>query len=191
MPPSKAAAGAISRSSRRRGGSTSTSTALGQLAEKVGPLFELPCALGAAAAGAPAAAEEAMSAYGRALGLAYVLTEEQRALRHLEPQPTSVLAADLSRGVLSIPILLAARRPALHDAMSSLLARRPIDHRWLALVMQDGDVGGSVIAMAESHAQNAKKALTSLPHAPHRVALERIADYSVTREIIASQFEMP
>jgi geranylgeranyl pyrophosphate synthase len=165
--------------------------ALGHLADKAAPLFELPCVLGAVAGGAGAAVEEAMSSYGRGLALAFALTEEQRALLHLEPQPTSVLAADLSRGVLSIPILLAARRPALHEAMRSLLACRPIDHELLGIVSQDGEIGSSIISMAESCAQNAKKALESLPRAPHRFALERLADYSVTREIIGSQLEMP
>jgi geranylgeranyl reductase family protein len=165
--------------------------ALEHLADKAAPLFELPCVLGAVAAGAGPAEVDAMRCYGRALALAFTLTEEQRALLGVDAQPTSALAADLSRGVLGIPILLASSLPGTRQAMTSILAHQPVDRQLLAKLIRDSDSDRRVVAMAESHAQSAREALSLLPREPHRLALERIADYSVSREINEPVFEMP
>ena len=98
--------------------------AVAQLADKVAPLFELPCVLGAAAAGAPTALQDAMAAYGHALGLAFVLTDEYLDVTGVETPP-SVFTSDLSRGVLGIPVLFAARDTTLRADILRVLEQRP------------------------------------------------------------------
>ena len=155
--------------------------AINHLADKASPLFELPCVLGAVAAGGGPTAAEAMRAYGRNLALAYTLTEELQALDYNEFQPISAMASDLSRGILSIPVLCIWRRPELRQEMQALLNHRPVDRRALASLASGGKGDEIVISMARGYAESAYRALAPLPLSTARSALERIAAYTVER----------
>ena len=153
-----------------------------QMADRIAPLFVLPCTLGAAVAGAPPVVVTALGEYGRALGLLFACGEELLALTERPVQAMAVLASDLTRRLAGLPLLYAAElAPA---RVASALNANPPDRAALAALVAQPAVQTRMAAEMAMHAHAAGMALHGLPttaaatalHALVRHGLERVAD---------------
>lgn len=138
-------------------------------------LFRLPCEIGAELAGADDLTG-ALADYGEHLGLAYLLTEEDRALN--APPGSSVLASDFSAGIFSVPVLRAAAHRGYRPGDPGRL--NPIEFR--EQLRAAGALAGCA-DLACHHRDEAHASLRALPPSPVRRALAALADYAVTRTI--------
>lgn len=151
-----------------------------------GTLGELPCRLGSSLSGVGQAQVEALSAYGRMLGVCYEVTEELRALEGQATQFGVTAEAMLRDGDYPLAVILALRsNGAGADELRELLARRPIPaadiERALELV-RGGDATARASTVAEAYASRARKALADLPDTPARTAFNRLTSYALTRQ---------
>jgi geranylgeranyl pyrophosphate synthase len=150
---------------------------------KTATLFELPCRLGARLSAADPAHVEALSQYGRDLGIAFQLVDD---LLDLVGDPAVLgkpTGSDLRQGVFSHAVLLAVRRQP-KGRLAELLRRADLTAeeagRAVALVSDSGAVD-STVELAGRYADQAARALAALPDRPARAALRAIADQVVAR----------
>lgn len=111
---------------------------------KTAALFRSACELGAATAGVPPAERGALIAYGERLGLAFQIVDD---LLDIVGDPSvtgKVLGTDLSEGVFTMPVLLAAARD---PELAERLARGERDlARVLPLLRESGALRDSLDA---------------------------------------------
>jgi heptaprenyl diphosphate synthase len=153
------------------------------LNKKFATMFELPCILGAQISGATWASKP-LADYGRNLGVAYVLTEDVLLVASPEGKVGSALASDLSRGVLSLPIIVALQKEHSEaEHLRSLLSVSPMDIPDVIQAVRRAQVLQEVRAIATDFQERAKRSLSMLPAGPARIALERLADYATSRNV--------
>ncbi|MFF5445662.1 geranylgeranyl reductase family protein [Streptomyces sp. NPDC012888] len=146
--------------------------------------FELPCRLGAMVAGVDPEHAGALARYGRALGVAFRLTEDIRALTGAGGRGDDTAGAVLRDGTLAHPVLVAMRRT--QGRLTSLVrdgcsTADQVDEA-VALVRESGALDLSR-ALAREQAVRAAVALTALPEGPPRASLFALIDYAVTRRV--------
>jgi heptaprenyl diphosphate synthase len=155
------------------------------LQRKTGTLFELPCRLGAVLSQAATAVSDALADYGRRLGLAFQLADDALDLIGEASRLGKATGTDLREGIYSLPVLWALRqqssqgewlRQRLRQAHLSAAEEREV----ITCLRASGGVEAA-LALARSEAESAKQALAALPDGPARLALSRLADFSVTR----------
>jgi len=158
------------------------------LERKTATLFELPCRLGAFLCGATPAEVDALSAYGRNLGMAFQLAEDVQALAGGSSRLGRALQGDLREGIYGFPILWAARREGpLATELRGLLKRRPLAAGDAARVLElarEGGGGEAALRLAREYAVRARAALDGAER-PDREAVHRslvqLAEYAVSR----------
>jgi geranylgeranyl reductase family protein len=146
--------------------------------------FELPCRLGAVVAGAVPEHAAALARYGRALGVAFRLTEDIRVLTGVARPVDNAAGAALCDGTLAHPVLVALRRTP--GRLPSLIRRgdltaNEVDEA-VALVRSSGALDVTR-ALAHEQADRAADALAALPDGPARASLSALVDYAVTRRV--------
>jgi menaquinone-9 beta-reductase len=158
---------------------------LDTLARTSGPLFALPCEVGATLASAEADHVAALAEYGRNLGVAYRLADDALQILGREVTLGGAIDHDLRRGVYSLSLLKAIASGGEHSELRRLLDKRPLDDdavaRIFELVRESGAVD-EVFAIARDYAGRARVALDGLPEGPARQTLARLAGFAVTRE---------
>ncbi|MCP2276143.1 geranylgeranyl reductase family [Nocardia amikacinitolerans] len=147
--------------------------------------FELPCRLGALTTGADPKHAAALADYGRALGVAYRLTEDIRTLTEVtEPRDETALAG-LRDGALTHSMLAALRHQP--DGRLARLIRDgssiadDIDE--IAAIVEESGALDVTRALAREYADRAADALAVLPEHPARASLFALTDYAVTRHV--------
>ena len=161
---------------------------------KTAALFRWAMRAGARAGGADAATEEALVAYGGALGLAFQLTDDALDFDGDAQQTGKPLLADLADGKVTLPLILLL--DAKPDSMSDIayLHAAGLDPQarataqWLDAqrrVLAGLESSGAIAearSIAAHHAHTAAAALRDLPehaasaHAPERAALLAVAE---------------
>jgi menaquinone-9 beta-reductase len=155
------------------------------LERKTATLFELPCRLGALLSGAHPAQANALSEYGRHLGMAFQLAEDVQALAGGSTRVGRALQADISEGIYGFPILWAARQggPSAME-LRDLLKRRsacPQDRRRALDLARTGGGDAEALRLAREYARRAQAALEGLPDDAARRSLAQLANYAVSR----------
>jgi heptaprenyl diphosphate synthase len=147
---------------------------------KTAALIATSCRLGAWLARAPDDAVEAAQAYGRALGMAFQLSDDVLDISGRTEDSGKVPGTDLREGVHTLPVLetLAGRAPGADD-LRRALADDEVD-RALALLRENGSIS-LARQTVEAWAQRAKAALEPVPAGPGRDPLEQLADFVVDR----------
>ncbi len=153
---------------------------------KTAALFAAACRIGPVLAARPEAEEEALTLYGRNLGMAFQLTDD--ALDYSADQAAlgKTVGDDFREGKVTLPVLFAF---AAGDAADRGFWRRVIEERAqreddlaraLSLLERHGAIAATIGRAAE-FARTAQDALAPLPPSPWRASLAEVAEFAVKR----------
>lgn len=144
---------------------------------KTGVFITECCRMGAVVAGAAPAVEQALAAYGEAVGDCFQLVDDLLDLTASESVLGKPTGSDLRAGVFTLPVLLALRGPRGAD-LRRLLAARPLGDPAVAQIVELLGSTGTLreaAGTAVGLARRAQEALASLPDSPQRRALWALA----------------
>lgn len=158
---------------------------LGIITRKTATLFELPCRLGALLADAPEEAVDALTGYGRDLGIAFQIADDALDVRGTAETLGKRPLSDVREGVYTLSVLRLLGRPGPAAArLRELLAvLGPTDAEVAevaSLVIGSGAVE-EVLAEARTRAVAAQERLSGLPGGPALESLLQLADHAVSR----------
>jgi octaprenyl-diphosphate synthase len=150
---------------------------------KTATLFEAGTRLGAVLAQTDAL-EQAASAFGQHLGIAFQLVDD--ALDYSSSNATlgKNIGDDLAEGKPTLPLIQAmktadpAQRQAIRIAIENG-GRENIDN--ILRTIESTNAMQYTAELARQEAEKAKQALNALPPSPYKDALQYLADYSVSR----------
>lgn len=139
------------------------------------------CAQAGALAVGDEHAARALAAYGRAVGIAFQISDDVLDYRGSAQATGKQPGVDLLEGKLTLPLLLAAER---NDALRARLASGPVQEAelegLLAMVVASGACDDA-LAVARERVTEGLAALAVLPASAYRDALERLAWFLVER----------
>ena len=166
--------------------STSEERYLDVVRGKTAALFDAACRVGAVVADRPLAEEDALSAYGGNLGMAFQLVDD--ALDYAADQAAlgKTVGDDFREGKITLPVLAAYHAgPAEERAFWVRTIERSeqtdadLDHA-MTLMDERGAITAT-LRHAARFAEQAKAALAVFADSPVRQALLDVADYTVHR----------
>ncbi len=155
---------------------------------KTGVLISASCRLGAIISKAPLSQEDALTAYGKKLGLAFQITDDTLDYAADQKQLGKALGKDLAEGKVTLPLIYLMRKADDDERahMRSLLqAEKMADADLtytLGLMTKHGAVNDA-LDVAQTFSNEAKAALSVFPDSLPRQALSALADYVVQREM--------
>ena len=150
---------------------------------KTASLFVVAAEAGAALSGASAETVEAMSSYGRSLGLAFQIVDDILDFEGVEDHIGKPVGSDLANGVLTLPAIIAMERSPNGNPVRDLF-RDPGNERYLREavgMVQDPAVIRDAYAVARSYCDSAHDSLKAVPAGPERDSLSEIVDYVLKR----------
>ncbi len=166
--------------------STSEARYLDVIKGKTAALFAAACQVGAVISHRPQAEEDALSAYGMSLGMAFQLVDDALDYSADQAKLGKTVGDDFREGKFTLPILVAYQAG---DASERAFWQRTIeqseqtdddlDHA--LLLMERHRAIPATLARAAGFASDAKAALAVFPDSPIRQALMDVADYTVIR----------
>lgn len=151
---------------------------------KTATLFEAGTRLGAVLAEAPEELERAAADYGRQLGIAFQLVDDALDYRADGDELGKNLGDDLAEGKPTLPIIRAMEtgteqeRKLLRAAIETG-GRDQSDA--VAEAIESTKAIDYTIALAHRYAESAKTSASILPESVQRAALEKMADFAVSR----------
>lgn len=155
---------------------------------KTGVLISASCRLGAVISKAAPGQEEALTEYGKKLGLAFQITDDT--LDYLADHKLlgKSLGKDLAEGKVTLPLihLMRTATPEERGHVTAILQADSVSESDLAYViglMQSHGAIEESLRTAMAFADEAKAALGIFSDSPHRRALMTLADYVVQREM--------
>jgi heptaprenyl diphosphate synthase len=147
---------------------------------KTAALLATSCRLGAWLAGVPEEQVEAVTEFGRAVGIAFQLSDDVLDITGLEEESGKTPGTDLREGVWTLPVLETLEgRAAGGEELRAALTAVDVDAS-LELLRTNGSIELALGAVSE-WAVRAKEALGAVPDSPGRIALERLADFLIGR----------
>jgi len=154
------------------------------ITRKTATLFEAGTRLGAVLGEAPPAIEQAMTAYGAKLGIAFQLVDDALDYRADSAELGKNLGDDLAEGKPTLPLIRAlqvgtAEQQAQLRAAIETGGREHIGAVAAAIESTQGIE--YTVALARRYAEEAKAAARMLAPSPQRTALELLADFAVVR----------
>ncbi|MEJ5358626.1 MAG: polyprenyl synthetase family protein [Desulfobacterales bacterium] len=155
---------------------------------KTAVLFEAACRVSALLAQAPAAAEEALSAYGLGLGYAFQIADD---LLDYTADPARLgkdVGSDLREGKMTLPLIRGlALAGGEERARMIAMIREPgftdTDFAWLRGRLEESGAIAYARRAAETRIAAAKRHLEVFPASPTRRTLEDLADYALERSL--------
>ena len=154
---------------------------------KTAKLFEAAGALGAIAAGAPAATERALAEYARRLGVAFQIADDVLDYRGDVATLGKSLGDDLAEGKLTLPIILTLQRGSEHGKalLRSVLAKPhavlPGQFREVMAVLEQCGALDESLARAECEASAAAAEIAFLPESNAKRWMLELCTYAVKR----------
>jgi octaprenyl-diphosphate synthase len=155
---------------------------------KTGVLIAAACRLGAIISKAPLSREDALTAYGKKLGLAFQITDDTLDYAADQKRLGKVLGKDLQEGKVTLPLIYLQRKadPAERERLKSILAAESVTDEDLTytfgLMVKHGSVDDA-LHLAQTLSDQAKAELAIFPDSKPRQALMALADYVVQREM--------
>ncbi len=155
---------------------------------KTGVLISASCRLGAIISKAPLSQEDALTAYGKKLGLAYQITDDTLDYAADQKQLGKMLGKDFAEGKVTLPLIYLMRQAneSEQEHLRSLLRTDTMTDAdltyTLALMGEYGSVN-EALSIAQTLSGEAKTALNVFPDSAPRQALMALADYVVQREM--------
>ena len=155
---------------------------------KTGVLISASCRLGAIISKAPLSQEDALTAYGKKLGLAFQITDDTLDYAADQKQLGKVLGKDLEEGKVTLPLIYLLRKAdeAERGHLREILQADQVSEGdltyTLGLMVKYGAVE-EALSLAQMFSNDAKAALAVFPDSAPRQALMALADYVVQREM--------
>jgi octaprenyl-diphosphate synthase len=155
---------------------------------KTGVLISASCRLGAIISKAPLSQEDALTAYGKKLGLAFQITDDTLDYAADQKQLGKVLGKDLDEGKVTLPLIYLIRkaddgeRGNIQDILKADAVSEGDLTYTLGLMEKYGAVD-EALGVAQTFSNDAKAALAVFPDSAPRQALTALADYVVQREM--------
>lgn len=151
---------------------------------KTAELTSCCCRLGALYAGASGDVIDQLSAYGRALGIAFQIADDLLDLTGIEESTGKTLGTDLAQGKLTLPIIHMLERLQSEKAATvrSLLADPNTPREALSPYLKQTNALSYARRRAEENAAMARGSLTILPPSEFRSLLMSLTDWTVRRE---------
>ncbi|MGC1455373.1 MAG: polyprenyl synthetase family protein [Nitrospirota bacterium] len=155
---------------------------------KTGVLISAACRLGAIVSKAPLSQEDALTAYGKKLGLSFQITDDTLDYAADQKQLGKVLGKDLDEGKVTLPLIYLMRKANAgeKDNLRNILDADTVSENdltyTLGLMTKHGAVE-EALDVAQSLSNDAKAALMAFPNSLPRRALMALADYVVQREM--------
>ena len=155
---------------------------------KTGVLISASCRLGAIISKAPLSQEDALTAYGKKLGLAFQITDDTLDYAADQKQLGKALGKDLPEGKVTLPLIYLMRKADAGERknLNTLLQAESVNETDLNYTFGLMEKYGSVneaLEVARALANDAQSALSLFPDSPPRQALMALADYVVQREM--------
>jgi heptaprenyl diphosphate synthase len=140
------------------------------------------CRLGALSVRAAPSIREALTDYGRHVGMAFQIYDD---LLDLVADPVKLgkaVASDFSQGVMTLPVIYALDRSSRASELVDALSSQDEAGRQAALaILEETGAIRDTERMAEAHVAAAVQALLILPKSGARDALEQLAGFVVAR----------
>ncbi|HXL14925.1 MAG TPA: polyprenyl synthetase family protein [Methylomirabilota bacterium] len=155
--------------------------------EKTACLMSAGCELGANEGGADAKRRAALHRFGRALGLAFQITDDLMDYLGAEKVTGKAMGNDLDGGKITLPLINALREAPERDRreMEDLIRSRDFRNGHWSDVVRFVKVHGGVAYSQKTSARLADRAeeeLDSIPNLEIRESLQSAVRYAVTRE---------
>ena len=161
---------------------------------KTAELFAVSCDLGAFLSGADENIVAALRGYGRALGIAYQIYDDCADIFEKETEAGKSLGTDLTKGKLTLPILILLQRATAteRDQIALDLSSHSMqgEARLASLVVKHRTLDASLDTIAE-YLLDAANALKPLPDSPHVRALRALAEFLLLRSRALSPDHAP
>ncbi|RKZ35344.1 MAG: octaprenyl diphosphate synthase [Gammaproteobacteria bacterium] len=151
---------------------------------KTAKLFEASGRLGPVLAGASAAQEEALAAYGRHLGTAYQLVDDVLDYRGSSDEIGKNVGDDLAEGKPTLPLIFTIRNGEPTQAAAVRKAIESGGRDDIETVVDAVESAGAITytaRAAQAEAELAMEALGQVPASSTKDALIALADFSVSR----------
>jgi octaprenyl-diphosphate synthase len=154
---------------------------------KTGVLISASCRLGAIISKAPLSQEDALTAYGKKLGLAFQITDDTLDYAADQKQLGKVLGKDLDEGKVTLPLIYVIRKAGKEERgnIRTILEADSVSDRDLTYTLKLMEKYGAVdeaLNVAQALSNEAKAVLAVFPDTATRQALIALADYVVQRE---------
>jgi octaprenyl-diphosphate synthase len=155
---------------------------------KTGVLIAASCRLGAIASKAPLSQEDALTAYGKKLGLAFQVTDDTLDYAADQKRLGKVLGKDMAEGKVTLPLIYLIREanPEERANLYSILQADTVSDQDLTYtlgLMQKYNSVPEALERAQTFSNEAKAALNLFPNTAPRQALTALADYVIQREM--------
>ncbi len=151
---------------------------------KTATLFEAGTRLGAVLAGSATEIEDAMADYGLHLGIAFQLVDDALDYRADGEELGKNVGDDLAEGKPTLPLIHAMEVGSEHERT---LLRKAIENGGreqidsVSAAIESTKAIDYTAALARRYAQSAKESAGMLPESAQRTALEKLADFAVSR----------
>jgi len=155
---------------------------------KTGVLIAAACRLGAIISKAPLSQEDALTAFGKKLGLAFQITDDTLDYAADQKRLGKALGKDLDEGKVTLPLIRLIRQAddGERERIRELLRSDAVSENDLASVLNLMEKYRSVdesLLLAQTLAEEAKSALSFFPDSTALRALMTLADYVVRRDM--------
>ena len=156
---------------------------LDRIYNKTASLFTTAGQSGAMLSGAPENVVISLKEYGYNLGMAFQIVDDILDFEGTEEEVGKPVGADLSRGILTLPAIIALERYPAGNPIPDLF-RHPDEAKYLDLavdMIQNSSIIRDSYSVAEDFCRQARNALAALPHSPSRGSLEDLPRYVLER----------
>ncbi|HBL44071.1 MAG TPA: polyprenyl synthetase family protein, partial [Planctomycetaceae bacterium] len=153
---------------------------------KTAELCAISTQMGALYAGADESIVQAMDEYGRALGVAFQITDDLLDLLGDEEQMGKSLGSDLQKEKLTLPLirLLDQCSPEDRATLQEILSQPdPNTRQRLTQYIKNSDAIDYAGNRAREFAKQARDALQNCPASPARQILEELTEFAIQRTI--------
>ncbi len=152
---------------------------------KTAKLFEAACKLAAIISGQTQEIEKALTVYGNRLGSAFQIADDVLDYNGEADTMGKNAGDDLAEGKPTLPLILARERctEKERELLDNAIRNGGVDDLSPILaIIEETNSLNSAMEIAKARAADARQAIGILPDSPWRVALEQLADYSVSRD---------
>ncbi len=152
---------------------------------KTAKLFEAACRLAAIISDQTPEIEATLATYGNALGAAFQVADDVLDYTGQADTMGKNTGDDLAEGKPTLPLILARETcsEAERDLLDSAIRNGGGDELGSILsIIRKTDSLNAAMEVAKEQAKKARRAIEVLPQSPWRVALEQLADYSISRD---------
>ncbi len=154
---------------------------------KTATLLAACCDIGALLAGLPLPLREALTVYGRLLGLAFQIADDVLDYMGSEGEIGKPIGQDIAEGFATLPLLMALEdESAAHRLAKVLQDGRKLTSKEageVVNIVRDSGAPQRALERAREYATAASRQLDSLPKGDARDALAALTDYVVTRKL--------